>query len=91
MRGTELQDTTQHSAMARITDLLAQLEAEIAALPLAIAALPLASGEAHSHLQGAFWRFKASFNSIEPIREGRAVILVGGLQRYVEVSNDNIV
>jgi hypothetical protein len=70
--------------MARITDLLAQLEAEIAALPLA-------SGEAHSHLQGAFWRFKASFNSIEPIREGRAVILVGGLQRYVEVSNDNIV
>ena len=78
---TQLRDTTPHPGMARINELLAQLETEIAALPLAY-------GEEHAKLQGAFHRFRAAFNGVVPVKQGRAVVLVDGLQRYAEVTNN---
>jgi hypothetical protein len=76
---TQLQDTAVHLQMARINDLLNQLDSEVSALPLA-------SGEAHAHLQGSLFRFRSAFHGVEPVKEGGAVVLVNGPQRTVEVT-----
>ena len=76
---TQLKDTAVHPQLSTINDLLNELDTQVSALPLA-------SGEAHAHLQGSLFRFRAAFNGLELVKSGPACTIVNGLPTYLEVT-----